>query len=114
MPSPVVHFEVLGEDTAALSKFYGQTFGWSMDSVMPTYTMARPGEGIPGGVGAAPEGEPGRVTFYIQVADLQAALDEVAANGGSTVAPPMDVPGGPSIALFADPEGHVIGLVKEQ
>jgi hypothetical protein len=24
----------------------------------------------------------------------------------------MEVPGGPSIALFADPEGHVVGLVK--
>ena len=25
---------------------------------------------------------------------------------------PMDVPNGPTIALFADPEGHVVGLVK--
>lgn len=112
MPNPVVHFEVLGKDTDALSKFYGETFGWTMESVMPSYAMARPGEGIAGGVGAAQEGQPDHVTFYVQVGDLQAALDQVAANGGSTVAPPMDVPGGPSIALFADPEGHVVGLVK--
>jgi uncharacterized protein len=52
------------------------------------------------------------VTFYVEVDDLQAALEKVAANGGSTVAPPMDLPGGLSIALFADPEGHVVGLVK--
>jgi predicted enzyme related to lactoylglutathione lyase len=26
--------------------------------------------------------------------------------------PPMDVPGGPSIAQFKDPEGNLIGLVK--
>lgn len=113
MPNPVVHFEILGKDTDALSEFYGETFGWEMESVMPSYAMARPGEGIVGGVGSAPEGQPGHVTFYVQVADLQAALDQVAARGGSTVAPPMDVPGGPSIALFADPEGHVVGLVKE-
>ena len=25
---------------------------------------------------------------------------------------PMDVPGGPTIAMFADPEGNVIGLLK--
>jgi predicted enzyme related to lactoylglutathione lyase len=25
---------------------------------------------------------------------------------------PTDVPEGPTVALFADPEGHVIGLVK--
>lgn len=26
--------------------------------------------------------------------------------------PPMDVPDGPSIAVFADPEGNQIGLVS--
>jgi predicted enzyme related to lactoylglutathione lyase len=26
--------------------------------------------------------------------------------------PPNDVPGGPRIALFTDPEGHVVGLVQ--
>lgn len=114
MSNPVVHFEVLGKDGEALSRFYGDTFEWQMQSVMPTYTMVDTGgEGkIAGGVGAAPDGSEGHVTFYIQVEDLQAALERVAANGGSTVAPPMDVPGGPSIALFADPEGHVVGLVK--
>jgi uncharacterized protein len=113
MSNPVVHFEVLGKDADALSSFYGSTFGWDMQSVMPGYSMVSTGEGIAGGVGAAPEGQPGHVTFYVQVDDLQGALDQVAANGGSTVAPPMDVPGGPSIALFADPEGHVVGLVKQ-
>jgi uncharacterized protein len=115
MPNPVVHFEVLGKDTEVLSRFYGDTFQWEMQSVMPTYTMAKSGgEGeIAGGVGSAPEGSPGHVTFYVQVDDLQAALEKIAANGGSTVQPPMDIPDGPSIALFADPEGHVVGLVKE-
>jgi predicted enzyme related to lactoylglutathione lyase len=114
MPHPVVHFEVLGKDADALSRFYGDTFEWEMQSVMPTYAMARPvGEdGIAGGVGAAPEGAEGHVTFYIEVEDLPAALERIAANGGRTVQPPMDVPDGPAIALFADPEGHVVGLVK--
>jgi predicted enzyme related to lactoylglutathione lyase len=26
---------------------------------------------------------------------------------------PMDVPGGPQIAVFSDPEGNVIGLAKD-
>jgi uncharacterized protein len=112
MANPVVHFEVLGKDADALKRFYGETFEWQMDSVMPTYAMVNTGEGIAGGVGAGPEASDGHVTFYIQVDDLQAALDKVAANGGRTVQPPMDIPNGPSIALFADPEGHVIGLVK--
>jgi uncharacterized protein len=114
MPNPVVHFEVLGKDAEALSRFYGDTFAWEPQAVMPGYSMIRPiGEdGIAGGVGAAPEGASGHVTFYIEVDDLNSALEKVAANGGSTITPPMDVPNGPSIALFADPEGHVVGLVK--
>jgi hypothetical protein len=115
MPNPVVHFEVLGSDAEALSRFYGESFEWDMQSVMPTYSMVKTGgEGdIAGGVGTAPEGQQGHVTFYIEVDDLQAALERIAEQGGSTVQPPMDVPGGPSIALFADPEGHVVGLVKQ-
>jgi uncharacterized protein len=114
MANPVVHFEVLGKDAETLRRFYGDTFEWEMESVMPTYALAKPGAegGIDGGVGSAPDGAPGHVTFYVQVEDLQTALEKVAANGGSTLQPPMDVPGGPSIALFADPEGHVVGLVK--
>ncbi len=113
MPNPVVHFEVLGKDAEALTGFYKETFQWEMESAMPGYSIAKPGgEGISGGVGAAPEGASGHVTFYIQVEDLQATLENVAAHGGSTVAPAMDLPGGGSIALFADPEGHVVGLFK--
>jgi predicted enzyme related to lactoylglutathione lyase len=113
MPNPVVHFEVLGKDAAALQAFYGKVFDWELNPVMPTYAMvAKQAEGIAGGVGAAPDGSAGHVTFYVQVDDLAAALKQVESAGGRTVQPPMDVPGGPSIALFADPEGHVVGLVK--
>jgi predicted enzyme related to lactoylglutathione lyase len=33
--------------------------------------------------------------------------------GGQTVMQPFDVPGGPTIAQFRDPEGNLIGLVKQ-
>lgn len=117
MRNPVVHFEVLGKDADALKRFYGDTFEWELESVMPTYAMVSPADGesgIPGGVGAGPENGPGHVTFYIEVDDLQAMLEKIAERGGSTVQPPMDIPDGPSIALFADPEGHVVGLVKSR
>jgi len=45
------------------------------------------------------------------VPDLQAALDQVSKAGGTTVTPPMDVPGGPSLAYFTDPAGNRIGLM---
>jgi predicted enzyme related to lactoylglutathione lyase len=114
MPNPVTHFEVLGNDAAALQKFYGEAFDWQMQDVMDgAYYMAGTGVdgAIGGGVGSA-QGGPGHVTFYIEVDDPAAALAKIAQLGGKTVQEPMDVPGGPTIALFADPEGHVVGLVK--
>lgn len=114
MPNPVVHFEVLGKDAEALQAFYGKVFDWELNPVMPTYAMVSTGAegGIAGGVGAPPDGSTGHVTFYVEVDDLAKALEQIESAGGRTIQPPMDVPNGPSIALFADPEGHVIGLVK--
>jgi predicted enzyme related to lactoylglutathione lyase len=113
MPNPVTHFEVLGSDAAALRRFYGEAFDWEMEDVMDgAYYMAHPGSGIDGGVGAAQGGGGGHVTFYIEVDDPGAVLEKISSLGGKTVQEPMDIPNGPTIALFADPEGHVIGLVK--
>lgn len=114
MGNPVVHFEVLGKDVKSLQNFYNSAFGWEMKPVMAEYTMATPGgpTGINGGIGAAVGGGAGHVTFYVAVDDLGAALKKIESLGGRTISGPMDVPGGPSIAMFADPEGHVIGLVK--
>ena len=49
---------------------------------------------------------------FVGVEDLQAKMDAAQALGATTVMPPMDVPGGPSIAMFADPDGNLIGLMK--
>lgn len=115
MASPVVHFEVLGQDAQGLQTFYKQAFDWELESVMPSYAVVHPGDrSIDGGVGAAPDGQQGHVTFYVEVSDLDQALARIEGLGGKTVSGPMDIPGGPSIALFADPEGHVLGLVKAQ
>jgi predicted enzyme related to lactoylglutathione lyase len=116
MGNPVVHFEVVGKDAEALQSFYEEAFDWQMQitSGVPTYAMAYPGVegGISGGVGAVLEGGEGHVTFYVGVPDLEAALSRIENLGGSRVMGPMDVPDGPSIAMFTDPEGHLVGLLK--
>lgn len=113
MAHKVIHFEVLGKDAAALQSFYRGLFDWQINADNPmNYGIIGPDDGgIGGGVGPAMDGNP-FVTFYVEVDDLQAALDKAGELGGTTVMPPMDVPGGPSIALFSDPEGNKIGLVK--
>lgn len=112
MGNPVVHFEVAGGDAAGLQKFYGSLFDWKIDADNPmNYGMVDTSGGIGGGVGPSPDGQK-HLTFYVQVADLQAALDKAEKLGAKTVMAPMDIPDGPSIAQFADPEGNVVGLIK--
>jgi predicted enzyme related to lactoylglutathione lyase len=113
MANPVVHFEVAGKDAAALQRFYSTLFDWKIDANNPmNYGIVEAADGgIAGGVGPSPDGNT-HLTWYVQVPDLQAALDKAEKLGGKTVMPPMDVPGGPSIAMFSDPEGNIVGLVK--
>jgi uncharacterized protein len=114
--NPVVHFEILGRDANALRAFYGTVFGWSPSppggGPMEYSMIHYEGGGIDGGIGRAPEG-PGHAIFYVGVADLQGTLDQIERLGGRTVHPPTQIPGGVSFAVFADPEGHRVGLVKE-
>ena len=117
MGAPVVHFEILGRDGEKLKSFYGELFDWKIDSNNPMnygiVSSQREGS-IGGGVGASQEGQPGHVTFYVEVNDLQAHLDKVEQMGGKTVLPVTEIPDMVTFAIFADPEGNMVGLVKSQ
>jgi predicted enzyme related to lactoylglutathione lyase len=113
MANPVVHFEVQANDAAAQQKFYADLFGWEIDANNPmNYGMVSKGaeHGIGGGIAPAMSGT--RVTFYVEVADLDATLKAAEAKGGKKLMDPMEVPGGPTIAMFSDPENNVIGIMK--
>ena len=113
MPNPVVHFEVTGKDAKKLQTFYQKAFGWMLQDAGNDYALANTGDDqrIAGGIGKAQLGE-GCATFYVGVPDIEAAFRTIESLGGRKVAGPYDVPGGPTIAFFTDPEEHVIGLVK--
>jgi predicted enzyme related to lactoylglutathione lyase len=115
MPNPVVHFEIISKHATAALGFYNELFGWNADADNEFHygiVQKQADEGIGGGIGGLFDGEQSFVTFYVQVDDLQATLDKAEAMGAKTVMPPMEVPGGPTMAQFVDPEGHRIGLVK--
>jgi len=117
MGAPVVHFEIMGGKGSELETFYRELFGWKIDSNNPmkygiVETGGGPG-GINGGVGPANDGRK-RVSVYARVEDLQATLDRVERLGGKTILPPTEVPGGPKLAMFADPAGNITGLFLEK
>ncbi len=114
MGKPVVHFEVVGRDAPRLQKFYGSLFDWKIDANNPmNYGIVdtASGQGIAGGIGDAPDGK-SRVTFYVQVPDLQATLERAEKLGGKTVMKPTEIPGAVTMAHLIDPEGNLIGLIK--
>jgi len=111
MSSPLIHFEVAGKDAGKLQSFFGDLFGWQIDSNNPmNYGIVNLSDEVGGGIGPAPEGQPGHAMFYVGVDDVEAALQKAESLGGSRVFGPMEVPEGPTIGHFADPEGNVVGL----
>jgi len=113
MGSKVVHFEVTGKDGKALQKFYSDAFGWKLDTNNPGgYGMVRgDANTITGGIGDAPQGSPGGVTFYVHTEDPKGTLAKIEKLGGRVLMPLTQVAPETTIALFADPEGHVVGLM---
>ena len=112
MGNTVIHVEVVGKDGPKLQKFYSDVLGWSLDTNNPGgYGMNRDTPGLTAGIGASQDGGAGHVTFYIHSDDPQGVLDSVEKAGGRVIMPLTNVAPETNVALFADPEGHVVGIM---
>lgn len=114
MGNPVVHFEVGAPDDGPLVAFYGELFGWGLRGYPGGgYTMidTRGAGGINGGIGKSQTGAPWSA-FYVETDDVQATLEGANSLGGTTVLPVTDFGGAVTIAMFNDPDGLLVGLVK--
>jgi predicted enzyme related to lactoylglutathione lyase len=113
MGNGVVHFEINAPDTSVLEKFYGELFGWHVQSMPETgYAVidTHSGGGINGGIGTSTDGS-AYLTFYVEGPDIQALLDKAESLGGKTLVPvtPMNIV---TFAHFTDPQGNRVGLVQ--
>ncbi|AXJ08357.1 VOC family protein [Arthrobacter sp. PM3] len=120
MAGGVVHFEIPADDEDRARQFYSSVFGWGFQ-VMPEmeYSLAmttpmdetgRPA--VAGSIngGLFRRGELTAPVVTIDVDDIDAALAEIAARGGSVFRAKMEVPGMGWNAYFKDSEGNVVGL----
>ncbi len=114
MGNPVVHFEIASQDGQRLREFYQALFGWK---IAPSNTegygsiSTGGGAGIDGSLHEEQHG-PIEITFYVEVPDLEAALQEAERVGGKTILAPVSIGGDRTLAQIEDPEGHVIGLLQ--
>ena len=112
MPHPVIHAEIRSEDPDATRKFFADLFGWKVASqgAFPGYTF------IDTGVDAAPyvaisprQSSEDEVLFFVGVQDVGATLKKAEELGGRIVQPEQKVPG-TSFGVFADAQGHKVGV----
>jgi uncharacterized protein len=123
MGQAVVHFEVVGKDGEKLQRYYGELFGWNVNADNPMQygmvdakdnTSMTGDNGIGGGIGQGPGGYEGHVTFYVAVPDVEEALQKAESLGGTRVMGPEKIMDMVELGQFKDPEGNVIGVVKDQ
>jgi predicted enzyme related to lactoylglutathione lyase len=117
MANPIVHWEMASKDAEKTRQFYSSLFGWAIDTNNPqNYGRVQTGGegGINGGIAPTDDGNrlAAGVVLYVQAEDLAAILSKAESLGATVVLQPASVPGGPTIALFTDPEGRLVGLIK--
>jgi predicted enzyme related to lactoylglutathione lyase len=116
-PGEVTWHELAANDHTAAFAYYSRLLGWEQRRDVDLGPMGhylvygQPGVDL-GGMFTAPAG--GRQKplwlYYIQVADLDAAVARARARGGTLANGPMQVPGGARIAQLVDPQGVLFAL----
>nr|WP_241999347.1 MULTISPECIES: VOC family protein [Kribbella] len=99
-----------------MTSFYSELFGWQLQPAGPEYSLVPAGEdgvGIGGGLLQTVGEMPPYVTVYVAVDDLAAMLGRAGELGGKTVVEPTTIPGVGQFAMFADPDGNIIGLLHQ-
>jgi predicted enzyme related to lactoylglutathione lyase len=120
----VVHFEIPFDDRDRAKAFYGEVFGWELNTMafgegeytlatttpvdMTTMSPTEPGA-INGGLMDRSSATPNPV-ITIGVDGIDDALKKVEAAGGTVITPRTPIPDMGAFAYFKDSEGNVMGL----
>lgn len=113
-------YELTTSDLTSAREFYANVAGWAIaDAGMEgfTYLLAAAADG--GQVAgmsemAGGDGPPPSWLVYFTADDVDAAAASVAADGGSVLHEPTDIPGTGRFAICADPQGAAFGLLTPE
>lgn len=121
MSGRVVHFEIPFDDGDRARRFYGEAFGWQLQS-MPElgYTLVTTGptgdQGpseagfVNGGMMGRPDSPSPAPILVVEVDSVDTALATIESLGGATVRDKQPVGDMGFAAYVRDPEGNVVGL----
>ena len=114
----ITHFEFPVDDADRAASFYTKAFGWQIakwDGPQDYWLIKTGPDDQPGIDGALTPRSEGAMTIsnVLDVADVDAASEQVVAAGGVIVLPKMAVPGIGYVAYFRDTEGNVLGMMQD-
>jgi len=121
-PGKWVWAELLTRDVARAAEFYAKVFNWTYETYGPeddlqTYTLIF-ADGVPiGGMVFADPPDPktlpnARWVGLLSVADVDAATQATRSQGGKVIVSPVDAGSRGRLALLADPEGGLFGILR--
>lgn len=120
MAHGAVHWsECITRDVDAAKAYYSAILGWTFDEMAMegggTYWVAMHGGQPVGGMmglDQLPEGIPPHWMTYLEVSDMDAAIDAAKQSGGRVEREPFFVAEVGTVAMIADPGGALAGFVQ--
>jgi EmrB/QacA subfamily drug resistance transporter len=111
-----LHHQAANGRVQALQRFYASMFDWNAVPFGDGHAIIAAPEGArvisASDVGVVPGLHGAEAAVYVQVANLGTLLGKVQSLGGRKLLGPIDSPDGQKLALLADPEGQLIGLLE--
>ena len=108
--------ELSSKDAAASVAFYTALGGFTVETKEMghgAYHVLSSGSEMVAGIMPSPMPEaPHAWTPYVQVANTDASADRAKRLGATIIVPPTDVPNVGRFAVFADPQGAILGILQ--
>lgn len=109
----VIHFEITADDVDRAAAFYSEAFGWEVEGspFVAGYRLADTGTG-PGINGAvmARQFQAQPAIVWLEVDDIDDALDRVRGAGGCAANEKQTIPDRGHVVYVRDTEGNLLGL----
>jgi hypothetical protein len=117
MSNPVFEFQIVSKDPDGTGRFYGQLFGWSVNSGNAIgYRRIDTGsrDGIQGGIWGAPPEAHTFTQLFVAVDNVAAVVSKAETIGARVLIAPTILPEGGEIAVMHDPQGMPFAVCRRE
>jgi hypothetical protein len=114
MGAPVLEWQVVTTNPDGLARFYGDLFGWTIDTKNALgYRQVETGDGgMRGGIWPAPPEAHSFVQLFVGVPDVEQSVARALELGARVIVPATTLPDGDVLAILADPCGVTFGVMR--